>query len=135
MAKIIAPSYPLASTKHGTHGVARGLEPGRGHAGDIVEADLLEQCRQLPHGERAADSVGPGVQAAGDLRRQGAVEYQVGELQPAARLQHPVYLVEGRVLVGREIQGTVGDDQVEAGIEKRQVFRRGLLNVSMQRSG
>ena len=90
------------------------------HDLDVHESRPLNPLEVLSFQESAADSGGPDGDVLASGRRNILVHDDVGDLQPAAGTQRPEGLAEHAVLVGREVDHSVGDDEINARIVHRQ---------------
>src|SRR2546426_11313199 len=87
------------------------VDPG-GLDVDRLEAGFRELPPVLVLAERAGDAADPQLDALPDRGRHLASDDHVGDGQPAPRLQHAERLGKDAVLVRREIDDAVGDDDV-----------------------
>jgi len=59
----LSPRHRFPRPKQSPAGEAGGGDPRQPRVFDLLEADPLQQVHQIPHGDRARDSLGPGVEA------------------------------------------------------------------------
>src|SRR5919106_4471710 len=79
---------------------------------DVREPGRLDRCDVLSLQESAADSGSPDREVLAGGLGDCPVDDDVRELQPPARLQHAPRLAEDGLLVRREVDDAVGDDEV-----------------------
>ena len=62
------------------------------------------------------------------------MDHDVGDLQAPARAQHPVDLVEHRVLVGHEVDDAVGDHDIDRRVGERQRLDQRFVQLDVRES-
>jgi hypothetical protein len=77
---------------------------------DVAEARSLHERGELVREETASDATGPQAHVGLRATRNGSVQDNVGELDPAARAEDPEELGQGDRLVGHKVEYAVRDD-------------------------
>src|ERR671930_1727957 len=95
--------------------VLDAIDPGRLDV-DGLEARLRELLPVLTLVERPGHAADPQLDALSDRVRHLAADDHVGDGEPAPRLQDAERLGEDAVLVRREIDDTVGNDDVDGAV-------------------
>ncbi len=80
--------------------------------GDVFEPGVFEHPLPARTGQPSGDSTGPQIDIAYRLDRDGTAVGDVGELQRAAGAQDAEDFGEDGLLVGAQVDDTVGDDDV-----------------------
>src|SRR6516164_4702326 len=107
--------------------ISKGIEAL--HDPRIAKADGQREHRELGRGQRAGDACGPQVRVASRLVLELALNGDVGEIKPAAGAKHAMNLAEYLRFVRREIDDTVGQNDVDALVVNRQRFVDTFANV------
>src|SRR5436190_15783408 len=128
------PRMPIQAIVHRSRGVGGGagagqelarvlgtVDPGRLDV-DRLEACLRELLPVLTLAEGAGDAADPQLDALADCGRHLAADDDVGDGEPTPRPQHAERLGKDAVLVRREIDDTVGDDDVDGPGRQRDVL-------------
>ena len=96
----------LALSERATEGVDRWSDL------DVNETGVFEHRLPTRTGQPAGNSAGPEIDVSQRLGWYGATIGDVSELQPPAGAQHAVDLGEDCLLVGAEVDHTVGDHHI-----------------------
>ena len=80
---------------------------------NVGEPESHQLARVLSFQESSSNSPGPEVDVALGLLGHRPVDHDIGDLKPATRLQHALYLREHRVLVRDEVDHTVRDHDID----------------------
>ena len=96
----------LALSERATEGVDRWSDL------DVNETGVFEHRLPTRTGQPSGNSAGPEIDVSQRLGWYGATIGDVSELQPPAGAQHAVDLGEDCLLVGAEVDHTVGDHHI-----------------------
>src|SRR5438309_7234833 len=114
----------LAEREARDHGGAHPLEPR-----------VLEQREHLSLRESAADSAGPELGVVDDGLRELLRTHDVGDREPAARLEDAEQLTDHGALAEGQVDDAVRDHHVHAGIWQRNVLHPPLVALHPQTRG
>lgn len=102
--------------------ILRCLRTGFSSILNIDKTGVVHEFHLVSHGDHAAYSLGPGFKAPCQVSRELFVKHHIGNLQPSAGLEHPVYLGKKLRLGGREVDDAIGNYHVEGTISKGQLL-------------
>lgn len=108
-------------------GAAEGVDAGAD--GDVGEAGVFEHLLPARTGQPARYSSGPQIDVVQGFGWYWVAVGDISELQRAAGTQHAVDLGEHGALVGAQVDGPVGDDDVRPAITDRQSLGERLAEI------
>ena len=123
---------PLAGQKRAR--VLCGVEARRLDA-DRVESGCGEFRAVVVLIERPGDAAGPEQHVSPNLLRNRPTGHDIGDSEPAARLQNAERLAQHAILVGGQVDNAVGNDHVDRVVRQRDVFDLALEELDVCRAG
>src|SRR6266545_4271841 len=100
------------------------LDPERPASADphVHEPGSLELLGEDTLRQGSRHSPGPGALIVSYLRRQLAVDREIGHADPASRPEQPKHLRERSTLPSRQVQDPIGDHHIDRLVRKGDVF-------------
>jgi hypothetical protein len=105
-----------------TNGELGCSETCRAFEFNVDKTSFLEKHQLIPDRDRAADSLGPRLDASCYTQRKRLFQYNIGELEPSSWLQDAMYLAEYFFFFRSKVDHTVRNDDIEETVLKGNIL-------------